>query len=81
MSDRVSALVAAEEAAHELPMPVIAFFIIAFCVFLLLLGITWSFKNTAAKIGTPARPAADGGGVAGEMSSTGIVPEGDGHHH
>ena len=45
-------------------MPVIAFFIIAFVVFLVLLGVTWSFRNTAAKLGTPRRPAADGGGAA-----------------
>ena len=81
MSDRVSALVAAEEAARELPMPVIAFFIIAFVVFLLLLGVTWSFKNTAAKLVTPRRPAADGGGVAGEMSGTRTAPDAGGHHH
>ncbi|MCU1536408.1 MAG: hypothetical protein JWP82_759 [Humibacillus sp.] len=81
MSDRVSALVAAEEAARELPMPVIAFFIIAFAVFMLLLGITWSFKNTAAKLATPRRPAADGGGMAGDMSGTGAAPDAGGHHH
>ena len=56
MSQRVSALVAAtEEATRELPMPVIAYFIIAFVVFLLLLGVTWSFRNTAAKLGSPRR--------------------------
>ena len=31
-------------------MPVIAYFIIAFSVFLVLLAITWSFRNTAAKL-------------------------------
>ena len=54
MSQRVSTLVAAtEEATRELPMPVIAYFIIAFAVFVLLLGVTWSFRNTAAKLQAP----------------------------
>ena len=52
MSARVIALVAeTEEATRELPMPVIAYFIIAFSLFVVLLGITWSFRNTAAKLG------------------------------
>ena len=64
MSPRVSTLVAAtEEATRELPMPVIAYFVIAFLVFVLLLGVTWSFRNTAAKLGSPRR--APGAGHAG----------------
>ena len=56
MSQRVNALVAAtEEATRELPMPVIAYFIIAFVSFIVLLGITWSFRNTAAKVGQTRR--------------------------
>jgi len=56
MSQRVNALVAAtEEATRELPMPVIAYFIIAFLAFVVLLGITWSFRNTAAKVGQQHR--------------------------
>ncbi len=51
MSDRVlTAVVAAEEATRELPMAPIAYFIIAFSLFLLALGVTWSFRNTAHKI-------------------------------
>ncbi|WP_404392896.1 hypothetical protein [Humibacillus xanthopallidus] len=67
MSQRVSALVAAtEEATRELPMPVIAYFIIAFVSFIVLLGITWSFRNTAAKVGQPRRaPGAPGTGQPG----------------
>ncbi|HET7397970.1 MAG TPA: hypothetical protein VFJ94_05550 [Intrasporangium sp.] len=51
MSDRVlSAVPAAEEAVRELPMPPIAFFLIAFGLFTALLLVTWSFRNTAYKV-------------------------------
>ncbi|EWT06842.1 hypothetical protein N864_16085 [Intrasporangium chromatireducens Q5-1] len=54
MSDRVlSVAQAAGEAAHELPMPDIAFFFVAFGLFLVALGITWSFRNTAYKLQAP----------------------------
>ncbi|GAB3496334.1 hypothetical protein GCM10027572_27460 [Flexivirga lutea] len=33
---------------HHLPMPHILYGLIAFAVFLLLLGILWTFRNTAA---------------------------------
>jgi len=56
MSDRVLALVTeGEEAARELPMPVIAYFLITFALFLVLLGVTWSFRNTAYKVQAPRR--------------------------
>jgi hypothetical protein len=72
MSQRVNALVAAaEEATRELPMPVIAYFVIAFVTFLVLLGITWSFRNTAAKVGQPRRsPVAPPAGRAGQARDT-----------
>ncbi len=72
MSQRVNALVAAtEEATRELPMPVIAYFIIAFVTFLVLLGITWSFRNTAAKVGQPGRaPVAPPAGRADQAHDT-----------
>jgi hypothetical protein len=55
MSDRVFALVAeGEEAARELPMPVLAYFFIVFAIFLVLLGITWTFRNTAYKVRRPS---------------------------
>jgi hypothetical protein len=54
MSDRVIALVAeTTEAARELPMPAIVYFFIAFGIFLLLLGITWTFRNTGKKVPVP----------------------------
>ena len=77
MSERVIALVAeTEEATRELPMPVIAYFLIAFTVFLVLLAITWSFRNTAAKLGTPRRAPASGG-----QGSARHAPGTDGHQH
>ena len=41
---------AAQEAEHgaELPIPPIAFGLIAFACFLILLAFVWSFRNTAA---------------------------------
>ena len=75
MSDRVLALAAeTQEATRELPMPVIAYFLIAFSVFLVLLGITWSFRNTAYKVQAP-RPARPTGGAHGSSSGP------DGTHH
>jgi hypothetical protein len=56
MSDRVLALATqGEEAARELPMPVIAFFFITFALFLVALAVTWSFRNTAYKVQAPRR--------------------------
>jgi hypothetical protein len=54
MSDRVlNAVLAAEEATRELPMAPVVYFIIAFSLFVLLLGVTWSFRNTAHKLQGP----------------------------
>jgi hypothetical protein len=61
MSDRVLTLVAqGEEATRELPMPPIAYFIITFALFLVALGVTWSFRNTAHKIQAPTHVDAHG---------------------
>jgi hypothetical protein len=40
---------ATEEAHRDLPMPAIAFGIIALTVFASLLGLTWSFRSVATK--------------------------------
>ncbi len=48
----VNGLVSAEE-TRSLPMPPIFFGIIAFCGFLLGLGVLWMFRNSAAKIPPP----------------------------
>ncbi|WP_265447376.1 hypothetical protein [Flexivirga meconopsidis] len=38
---------------NNLPMPHIVYGIIAMAVFLALLGVLWSFRNTAAKTASP----------------------------
>lgn len=49
MSTVISSLAQAEEASHSLPMPPIAYFLVAFGLFLLLLAATWAFRNNAYK--------------------------------
>ena len=72
MSDRaVSLITQGEEAARELPMPVIAYFLITFALFLVALAVTWSFRNTAYKVQAPRR----GEGTHGTASGP------DGAHH
>ena len=72
MSDRVFALVAeGEEAARELPMPVIAYFIITFSLFLVALAVTWTFRNTSYKV----QPRRRGGQDVHHPSGS------DGAHH
>ncbi len=51
----VTGLVSAEEQHNSLPMPPIAFGIIAFCAFLLGLGVLWMFRNQAAKVAAKGR--------------------------
>jgi hypothetical protein len=46
----VTGLVSAEEQHNSLPMPPIAYGVIAFVAFLLGLGVLWTFRNTAAKV-------------------------------
>jgi len=70
MSDRVLALVTeGEEAARELPMPVIAYLFITFSLFLVALAVTWSFRNTAAK--TDPRNIGDHGAHADHAAQHG----------
>ena len=45
----LTGLVAEGEAARSLPMPDVLYGVLAFAVFLLLLGITWMFRNTASR--------------------------------
>jgi hypothetical protein len=46
---------AGTESLRELPMPPWAYGGVAFTSFLVLLGVLWSFRNTAAKHDTTAR--------------------------
>ncbi|MDQ6897403.1 MAG: hypothetical protein M3171_12485 [Actinomycetota bacterium] len=49
----VSGFASAEEAPRALPMPAIAFGVLAFVAFLIGLGVLWTFRNAAAKIPPP----------------------------
>jgi hypothetical protein len=55
-------------------LPVIAYFLITFALFLVALGVTWSFRNTAYKVQAP-RPARPTEGTHGSSSGP------DGTHH
>jgi len=58
----VTTLATAETAKlRELPMPPWAFGVIAFACFVALLGVLWSFRNTAARYDKPAGDATDHG--------------------
>jgi hypothetical protein len=48
----VGGFVSAEE-TRSMPMPPVAFGLIAFCFFLLGLGVLWTFRNAANKIPPP----------------------------
>jgi len=65
---------------RELPMPTWAFGAIAFASFLVLLGLLWSFRNTAAKYDTPVRVRhGDNGGHGDSQGSRGATDPGA-HH-
>jgi hypothetical protein len=51
----VTGLVSVEEQHSSLPMPPMAYGVIAFVAFLLGLGVLWTFRNTAAKVPTKGR--------------------------
>jgi hypothetical protein len=52
-------LATAGTVTRELPMPPWVFGATAFASFLVLLGVLWSFRNTAAKYDTPVRVSHD----------------------
>jgi len=47
---------------RQLPLPSWAYGVIAFASFLVLLGVLWTFRNTAAKYDTPVRVRHDDSG-------------------
>ena len=68
---------AGTEKLRVLPMPPWAFGAIAFASFLVLLGVLWTFRNTAAKYDTPVR--AQQGGQGDARGSQGTTDPGA-HH-
>jgi hypothetical protein len=53
---------AAEEHHRDLPMPPLAFGLIALAGFFLALGVLWSFRGTANKIAAPGEMPGQQGG-------------------
>jgi hypothetical protein len=68
---------AATGKTRELPMPPWAFGVLAFACFVVLLGVLWSFRHTAAKYDTPA--GAGHGDSYGARGSYGATDHGA-HH-
>jgi hypothetical protein len=62
---------------RALPMPAWSYGVIAFAGFLVLLGVLWTFRNTAAKYDTPIRVRHDD--VGGAQGSRG-APDPGAHH-
>jgi hypothetical protein len=53
---------AGTETVRELPLPAWSYGALALACFMLLLGVLWSFRNTAAKYDTPIRVTHEGPG-------------------
>ncbi|WP_022880982.1 hypothetical protein [Gryllotalpicola ginsengisoli] len=66
--------IAAAEAEHPLPIPAIAYGIIAAIVFIFLAVVLWSYRDVSARHLDPADPDA-----AQHMTSTGSETHGSGH--
>ncbi len=71
----VTTLATAGTEGVEIPGPTWAFGVTAFAFFMLLLGVLWCFRNTAAKYDTPvtlntARPHRDAHGSPGSSGTT-----------
>jgi hypothetical protein len=78
LTSAVTTLATAEtEKLRELPMPPWAYGAIAFGCFVVLLGVLWSFRNTAARHDRPAR--ASHGDAHGSQGSHGSADPGA-HH-
>jgi hypothetical protein len=66
------------EPVRELPMPPWAFGVVAFASFVVLLGVLWSFRNTAARHDRPA--GAGHGDARGGQGSHGATDHGATDH-
>lgn len=76
---------AAEETTRELPMPPLAFGVIAMLAFLALLGILWGFRGTAQTIATRGHHGQTGhhgqSGDHGAHGHDGVHGDHPGSHH
>ena len=67
LTPTVAALATAEtERLRELPLPFWVYGAIAFATFMFLLGVLWSFRNTAAKYERPTVPVQGASGPESE---------------
>ena len=75
-----TSLATAQAEGFTLPGPAWAFGVTAFAFFMVLLGVLWSFRNTAARYDTP-RPVntARQGDVHGSQGSHGATDHGANH--
>ncbi len=64
-------------AGTDLPLPPLAFGLIAFASFLVLLGVLWAFRNTAVKYDTPTSVRHDDQGGRGDAHGS---TDPGGHH-
>jgi hypothetical protein len=65
---------------RELPMSPYAYWAISLTSFLVLLGLLWAFRNTAAKYDTPAKARDDGNGARGDAQGSPGAADPGAHH-
>ena len=65
---------------RELPMSPYAYWAISFGAFLLLLGVLWSFRNTAARFDAPIRVGRDDNGGQGDPHGSSEAADPGAHH-
>jgi hypothetical protein len=70
MSTVATMAAAGNETVRELPMAAWSYGALAFACFMALLGVLWSFRNTAAKYDTPIRVTHGPGDSQGTRGTT-----------
>ena len=80
MSSLSNLFASAEVPPHELPMAPLAFGVLAFLGFLLLLGVLWFFRGTAAKIAA-GNPHVHGHDTHGAQDAHDARSDHQGGHH
>jgi hypothetical protein len=75
----VTTLATAGTEGVEIPGPTWAFGVTAFTFFMVLLGVLWCFRNTAAKYDTPATVKTARGDAHGSPGTSGATDRGA-HH-
>ena len=81
MSMSLSLVAVAEEHTRELPMPPLAFGVLAFCAFLVLLGVLWAFRGTAQKLAAGHGPSGSQYQGEGRDATAAAQTDHQGSHH